>query len=175
MTPNPFSGGVVAGDVRSTPLPAGIGPGALVRTFHGERVIETLAPGDRILTADGTRARLGSVSCHVVPAHGLCRISPKALAEGRTGKCAAPIVVSDQQHIVVKGWLAQAMFGRDRALVPVSAIIDQELVRRININAELPLFQLHFDEPKLLRVGGLDLFATPIRQPALEPAKRPAF
>ena len=166
MTPISQTGGAVAGFVRGTSPTAGIGPGALVRTFHGERAIEALRPGDRILTSDGVRARLTSVSCHIAPARSLCRISPNALAEGRARTKTGPVVLSGQQHLMLRGWLARAMFSRDRALVPVSDIADGELVRRMDMDAELPLFQLHFDAPALVCVGGLEVLATPARQTA---------
>ncbi|MHA6268052.1 Hint domain-containing protein [Aliiroseovarius sp. CAU 1755] len=175
MTPISFSGGAVAGYVRSTCPTAGIGPGALVRTLHGNRAIDTLSPGDRILTSDGTRARLASVSRHVAPARKLCRISPNELAAGRARTDPNPVVLSDQQHVMVDGWMARAMFGHDRALVPVSAITDGELIRHMDLDAELPLFQLHFDTPQLVRVGGLNVLATPARQTATETPKHPAF
>ena len=175
MTPISFSGGAVAGYVRSTCPTAGIGPGALVRTLHGNRAIETLAPGDRILCADGTRARLASVSRHAAVARKLCRISPKALADGRARTDPNPVVLSDQQHVMVGGWMARAMFGRDRALVPVSAIADGELIRRMDLDAELPLFQLHFDAPQLICIGGLNVLSSPAHQTATETPKHPAF
>ncbi|WP_289041407.1 Hint domain-containing protein [uncultured Aliiroseovarius sp.] len=172
MTPNPFHGDVVAGQARGAGPTAGIGPSALVRTLHGDRAVETLGPGDQIITADGRKARLEAISCHIAPARMLCRISPKAQAKSRAN--AGPVILSSHQNVVVEGWMARAMFGRDRALVPLSAIADGELIRRMDLNAELPLFLLHFDAPQLVRVGGLSVLATPARQPATAAPRHPA-
>ncbi|MCK0139048.1 Hint domain-containing protein [Aliiroseovarius sp. F47248L] len=164
MTPNPFSGGMVAGDVRSTPPTAGIGPGAAIHTQHGDRLIETIVPGDRIITPDGGRARVSAISVLVVPTRTLCRISPDALPEDRRGGQSNPLIVSLQQIIRVTGWLARAMFRRNQALVPVSALVDRDFVRKMTLDAELPLFQLHCETPALFCAGGLQMLATPSKQ-----------
>ncbi|MCI2393397.1 Hint domain-containing protein [Aliiroseovarius sediminis] len=172
MTPNPFHGDVVAGQARGAGPTAGIGPGALVRTLHGDRAVETLGPGDQIITSDGRKARLDAITCHIAPARMLCRISPKTQTNARAH--AGPVILSNHQHVMVEGWMARAMFGRDQALVPVSAIADGELIRRMDLDAELPLFQLHFYAPQLVCVGGLTVLATPARQPATVAARYPA-
>ncbi|WP_371169721.1 Hint domain-containing protein [Aliiroseovarius sp. 2305UL8-7] len=161
MTPMSHSGDAVAGYVRDGALVSGIGPGALVQTLHGTRAIETLAPGDQVLTKDRRRVRLSLVTCTAAPARALYRISPKALAQGRHREKSGPIILSGQQHVLVSGWMAQAMYRRDQALVPVHALADGELIRPMGLDADLPLFHLHFDEPDLFCVGGLEFLATP--------------
>ncbi|MDE9450690.1 Hint domain-containing protein [Aliiroseovarius sp. Z3] len=164
MAPNPYPGGVVAGDVRSTPPTAGLGPGAVIQTHHGNRLIETLAAGDRIVTADGGSMRISAITVAVAPARDLCRISPDALIEGRRGGRKSPLILASQQIIQVSGWLARAMFRRNQALVPVCAMVDGELIRHMKLDADLPLFQLHFETPALFRAGGLQMLGAAQKQ-----------
>ncbi|GHE86546.1 hypothetical protein GCM10016455_02710 [Aliiroseovarius zhejiangensis] len=166
MTPNPVSGGVMAENVRNSVATAGLGPGTLIHTLHGDRMIETLTPGDRVLTPGAGSVRLDAITRTVAPTRSLCRIAPDALSDSRSGRRAGPVITSHRQILLVAGWLSRAMFGRDQALVPVSAMVDGDLVHHMTLNTEIPLFQLHFRRPTLFRAGGLYMLGTPHRKHA---------
>lgn len=161
MTHMSFTGDAVERRAQSAVPTAGIAPGAKVRTLHGERMIETLSTGDWLVDHNGTRIQLASITCSPAPAASLVRIAPDALTDGRGGQRKSPLVVSFQQALMVKGWLARAMFGRDQALVPAFSLVDGELIRPMESAVNMPIFQLRTRTPRLIRIEGLDLLATP--------------
>lgn len=149
---------------------AGIAPGALVQTLHGERLIETLSVGDRVKSSCGRYVALSAITRSVAPTQNLCRVSPSALPDNRPAT-RDPLIASASQHVWISGWLARAMFKRQDALVPLSALMDQELIAPIRQRTELPLFQLHTEDTALIMIAGLRLLTTP--NWAMTPATTP--
>lgn len=139
---------------------AGIAPGALVQTLHGERLIETLCVGDRVKSSCGRYVALSAITRSVAPTQTLCRVSPRALPDCRETQY-DPLIASASQHVWISGWLARAMFGRQDALAPLSALMDGELIAPIQHRTELPLFQLHTEDTTLIMIAGLRLLTTP--------------
>lgn len=95
--------------------------GTAIATPQGPRAVEALRAGDMILTRDSgpqplewTGARKGLVGVDMAPVV----FQPGAL--GNT----APLRVSPNHRMLIRGWRAQLMFGEEEVLVPAKALIN---------------------------------------------------
>ncbi len=102
--------------------------GTSIRTLFGERPIETLSPGDFILTADGDARPLRlSLQSHVsaaqladCPTLRPVRIPAGALGNGLPRN---DLWVSRQHRMLVRSKVAQRMFGQDEVLVAAIKLV----------------------------------------------------
>lgn len=95
--------------------------GTMIQTDRGERPVEHLRPGDRVLTADrgyqpirwtGRRRLAGTGSAAPV------RIAPGALGNARA------LRVSQQHRMLLRGWRAELISGRAEVLAPALSLVD---------------------------------------------------
>nr|WP_263618606.1 Hint domain-containing protein [Seohaeicola saemankumensis] len=103
-------------------------PGTMIATAHGPRPIETLAPGDLIVTRDNGLQPLRWVGSRSVPArggHAPLELSP-TLLEGAT----APLLVSPQHRLLWTGARAQMLFGESEVLVAATHLSEHPGVTR---------------------------------------------
>ncbi len=103
-------------------------PGTMIRTPHGDRAIETLRPGDLILTRDSGPQPLRWVGSRAVPATddlAPVDLDPVLFAEAR-----APLLVSPQHRILWEGPRAQLLFGSREVFVPAKHLVQSGLARR---------------------------------------------
>ena len=73
------------------------------------------------------------------------------------------VVLSADQHVLIRDWRAEALFGGKRAMVPASRLIDGEFVTDLG-EIDMLLYQIEFDSPHVIYVDGLELYST---QPAV--------
>ncbi|MEM7521800.1 MAG: Hint domain-containing protein [Pseudomonadota bacterium] len=99
--------------------------GTLVLTPHGNRPVEEICVGERVMTRDhGVQevlwhgARLGL--------HG-AGFAPVCFAPGVLGNV-RPLILSQQHRVLVSGWQAQLHFGTDDMLVPAVHLVDGRAV-----------------------------------------------
>lgn len=136
---------------------AGFGLGTGILTTEGELPVEFLEPGDRIITHDRGAVALSRVIVRAAPVHEFVRLRPAALHPEDAGR---DILISARQQIVLRGWMAQAMFGRPAALVEAGRLIDGDHISRPAGNAPARLFQLVFDDGRhILTLAGGRLLA----------------
>ena len=95
--------------------------GTLIRTPGGERPIETLRPGDLVVTADRGLQPVRWVGRNRVPARG--RLAPIRIAEGVLGND-RPLVVSPQHRLLSAGPSHRLHFGASEVLVAAKHLID---------------------------------------------------
>jgi hypothetical protein len=148
----------------ATPLPThctGLAEGALVMTLRGPMAVETLVPGDRILTRSGA-LQLHSVDVRVEPRARMVRISAAALGPDRPE---ADITLAADQSILVRDWRAQALTGSDRAMIPAARLADGEYIRAVAAR-DVRIFSLHFAVPAVIYAQGLELTCDPVMVPA---------
>lgn len=89
----------------------------------GARPIETLAPGDLVLTADHGPRPVRWLEHHAINAASLARnphVRPIRISAGALGQGLpdAPLVVSPQHRILVRSKIVQRMFGQSEVLLP---------------------------------------------------------
>lgn len=149
----PVAGQAIVSPGAVSPV-TGIAFGAMVLTASGERAVETLVPGDRIITRDGIRRLRAAVTNEVSGT--AIRVAPSALGHERP-EC--EVVLAPGQFIYLRDWRAQALYGTPTALVPAARLVDGEYISEADIPA-LPVVTLLFDAPCVIYAAGLELACT---------------
>ena len=131
---------------------SGFAAGAIIMTLDGEKPVEDLRAGDRIITRDTGMAILKDVSQRTVRTHAV-RIQAGSLGHTRPVR---DVLLPAGQSILIRDWRAEAMFNAKRAMVQAIQLIDGEFITDEG-EAQLTLFTLEFDAPHVLYVDGLEL------------------
>lgn len=140
---------------------AGIAMGTIVLTLDGEIPVEHLSAGDRVITRDTGIATLRAVHMREVT-FAPYKISADRLGDGRP---AIDTFVAADQHILVRGLLARALYSADSAMVPVSNLADGEYITKCE-EQTLRLYELEFDTDHVIYANGLEV-ASNVREVAL--------
>lgn len=126
--------------------------GTVLLTQDGEKPVEAIRPGDRIITRDRGFVAVGQVirSRHIVRAI--------AFAAGSLGDTRPDqdLTLPAGQKVLIRDWRAEAMFGTRQALVRADMLVDGEFIRDLGPQ-QMELFQLRFDTPHVVYAGGLEL------------------
>ncbi len=125
----------------------GIARGTIILTASGEVAVEALKTGDRIITRERGMAVLTSVITHTAPA---CTIRTDSLGLGRPER---DTTVASDQHVAVRDWRAEALFGADAALVPARRLADG---KHIAAFGEAEFFRLDFGTALTIYANGLE-------------------
>ncbi len=161
MTPNKETGLHGDSSASSENTTAGIAMGTIVLTLDGQIPVEHLNVGDRVITRDSGMAVLTAVHMREVTMSPY-KISADRLGEGRPE---ADTYVAADQHILVRGLLAQALFKSDSAMVPVSRLADGEYIAECK-EQTMRLYELEFDTAHVIYANGLEV-ASSVRELAL--------
>ncbi|MCE8008880.1 Hint domain-containing protein [Aestuariivita sp.] len=127
-------------------------PGTQILTVAGLRPIETLAPGDLILTRDHGPQPLRWMGQRTVPATGgfaPVEIDPM-LIDGAT----APLRVSQQHRILWEGYRAQMLFGESEVLVAAKHLLSSPAVR-LRVGETVTYIHLLFDRHEVIYANGI--------------------
>lgn len=136
----------------ATPTTAmGLAFGSTVLTAQGERAVETLAPGDRIITRDGIRRLTAAITDELTGT--VVRISASALGHDRPE---TDVQLAPGQLLLLRDWRAKALYGTPTALVPVSRLVDGEYIRTEEAET-IQVVTLCFDAPCVIYVQGLEI------------------
>ncbi|KAA0920829.1 hypothetical protein FLO80_01235 [Aquicoccus porphyridii] len=143
-------------DPERTSISNGFPIGSTILTLDGALPVEHLSPGDRIITRNR-----GMVLLHGLKAR-RARVETVQIAAGSLGQGvpAADILIPADQRVLLRDWRAEALFGREQALVAARDLVDGEFIRRGPVR-DLRLFDLIFDAPHILYVDGLELSCEP--------------
>ncbi|QIE44086.1 hypothetical protein G5B38_00280 [Pseudohalocynthiibacter aestuariivivens] len=96
--------------------------GTQIMTVHGDRPIETLRIGDRVVTRDSGLRAIRWIGKRTVVGRGAMApisISPAVLDGGR-----APLLVSPQHRMLFTGYRAEMLFGRSEVLVAAKHLVN---------------------------------------------------
>lgn len=135
------------------PRLGGLAEGTMVMTARGAVAVQDLSVGDRIITRDRGMQVLRAVTQHRLDALALFRILPDTLGAGRPE---AETLVAPGQHLYLRDWRAQALFGADAALVPAWRLADGHFVAE-QAPAPVVIHELHFDHEHVIYANGLEL------------------
>jgi hypothetical protein len=125
--------------------------GTLIRTPGGDVPIESLRPGDMVLTLDDGPQPLRWIGSRVVPAAGaLAPVCIRAGTFGDHGK----LVVSPQHRILLRDSLAELMFGEAEVLVAAKDLVNDRSVRRV-VGGDVEYIHLLFDRHQIVLSEGL--------------------
>lgn len=92
-----------------------------IRTPRGDRRIESLRPGDEVLTLDNGPQRIRWIGSRQVRASG--PLAPVRFSRGIFGNH-RDLLVSPQHRMLVNGPEAQRLFGQREVLVPARALVN---------------------------------------------------
>ncbi len=124
--------------------------GTLIDTPHGPRPIDSLTPGDLVLTADHGPQPIRWHGHRTVP--GVGAGTPVRFAAGAIGN-ARTLIVSPQHRMLVRDPRTQLYFGEEEVLVPAKALVDGRTVTQEPC-AEVTWHHLMLDRHAILTAEG---------------------
>ncbi|WP_103256265.1 Hint domain-containing protein [Tabrizicola aquatica] len=159
---NGWGGGsltLLAVDETPPPDPVCFRAGSAIATPSGPRAVETLRPGDMVLTEDGRAVQLVWVGCSHYSAAQLAadpalrpiRIPAHAIRRGMPDR---DLDLSPQHRIVIDGAACELMFGQPRVLVVAKHLVGT-LAQVVEDDAGVTYFHLLFEEHEILLSNGL--------------------
>ncbi|QCO54496.1 hypothetical protein EOK75_00840 [Pseudorhodobacter turbinis] len=140
----------------SAELPEGVVAGTTVMTLMGEKCVESLKAGDRIITRSGARS-LRAVHKTMHPTLKLVCISASALGVEQPEET---VCVTPNQGILIRGWRAKALKGAEQAVFTACELADGEYIR-LETHVAVSIFTLEFDHPEVIIANGVELACTP--------------
>jgi len=147
------SGGAVTGSsltFDNTNVPCFVS-GTLIATRRGSVPVDDLRPGDEVITMDHGFQPIRWIGSTTVPADG--RLAPVVIRRGAMGN-ERDLRVSPQHRMLVRGWHVELMFGRQEALVPAKALINDETVFQLE-GGSVEYFHILFDRHELVYAEGI--------------------
>jgi hypothetical protein len=137
---------------RAYSMHAGIVAGSIVFTADGEIPVEYLSRGDKIVTRDAGIVTLVDTFIHRIS---VPEVAIKAGSLGHT-RPDQNVIIPAAQHVMVRDWRAQSMFGKPQAIVQAGQLIDGEFITDLGIR-DLHLVHLTFDRPHVIYADGLEI------------------
>lgn len=131
---------------------AGLAAGTTVMTLDGEKSVEDLKAGDRIITRDSGMAILREV--RTKEAH-IASIQIKAGSLGHT-RPTDDMLVGPDTLVHIRDWRAKALFGADVATVKAKRLIDGEFVSEVDA-CKMTMSELVFDKQHIIYADGLEI------------------
>ncbi len=122
-----------------------------ILTPAGERPVQDLRPGDKVLTADNGVQTLRWVGQRTVPAKD--RLAPIRIRQGHLDN-GRDLLVSPQHRMLLGGYRAQLLFGEGEVLVPAVHLVDGESVIR-ETGATVTYVHLAFDRHEVIFAEGI--------------------
>ncbi|MHC0052205.1 Hint domain-containing protein [Actibacterium sp. D379-3] len=135
--------------------PVGITPsfaaGTPVLTPDGYRRVESLRPGDAVLTDTGAARQIRWTCTREVPARG--RFRPIRLYAPYLG-LVQDVVVAPEQRLVVDGPEVEYLFSEEAVLVEAHALLHTNFAASEPAGPTIRYHQVLLDDPAMLRVAG---------------------
>lgn len=131
---------------------AGLAKGTTIMTLDGERAVQDLKAGDRIITRDSGMAILRDVRTKDVL---VASIKIKAGSLGHT-RPQDDMLVGPDTLVHIRDWRAKALFGADVATVKAKRLIDGEFVHETDAKSET-VHELVFDKQHIVYADGLEV------------------
>ncbi|WP_424942630.1 choice-of-anchor L domain-containing protein [Aliiroseovarius crassostreae] len=126
--------------------------GTLIELADGRRVpVETLVPGDLVLTHDNGAQPLRWIGRRTVAAKG--RFAPIQIAANTFGEHGR-LLLSPQHRVLIRDVLAELLFGEREVLVAAKDLVNDQSVRRVE-GGEVDYVHILFDEHQVVYSQGL--------------------
>ncbi len=126
-------------------------PGTMIRTEHGDRLIETLKPGDKIKTRDNGLQTLKWIGRQSVPSRG--HLAPIKFCKGAIGNN-RDLVVSPLHRVLLTGWQAQLYFGLDEVLISAKHLVNGDTIFA-QAGRTIEYIHLLFDDHEIIISNGV--------------------
>ena len=131
---------------------AGLAHGTTVMTLDGEKSVEDLTAGTRVITRDSGMAILRSVTTTEVTVASI-KVKAGSLGHTRPDK---DIIVGPDALVHIRDWRAKALFGADVATVKARRLVDGEFISE-QPAAKIKVYELTFDRQHILYADGLEV------------------
>ena len=126
-------------------------PGTRILTETGERPIETLRTGDRIVTRDSGVQPIRWIGRSTVPGQG--KFAPVAIDSPVLGGARRPLLVSPQHRVLFGGYKAELLCGAPEVLVSARHLVDN-LDVRVAPREWITYFHLMLDRHEVIFAEG---------------------
>ena len=126
-------------------------PGTRILTPQGERAIETLKPGDMVITRDSGPQPIRWLGHSTVLGRGKC--APIAVNSTVLDGARRPLLVSPQHRLLFTGYKAELLFGESEVLVAAKHLVDGIDVR-IAERRLVTYFHLMLDRHEVIYAEG---------------------
>ena len=103
-------------------------PGTMILTDTGERPVETLRAGDRVITRDNGGQHIRWIGRRCVDGQGA--LAPVSIAPPGAQGGQAPLLVSPDHRVLYTGYMAELLFGEVEVLVAAKDLLDGKDVQR---------------------------------------------
>jgi len=149
----PAAGGPAldTGFVTLNSIPCFVG-GTRVMTAQGERAVETLAPGDMVLTMDDGPQPLRWIGRRRVEAEG--RFAPIRIAAGALSPGHGALMLSPQHRVLLTDHRADLLFGDAEVLVAAKDLVNDSTIRPAP-GGQVEYIHLLFDRHQVIWAEGL--------------------
>lgn len=132
--------------------------GTKILTIRGQRAIEELVPGDRVMTRDHGLQEVRWIGCRHIDASEiqdcdtlrLVRIAKGALGNGMPDR---DLLISPEQSVLVSGDLAATLLVEDETLIAAKDLVGRKGITVEQVEGVI-FYHLMFDEAALLLVEG---------------------
>jgi len=124
--------------------------GTLIETAWGPRPVETLVPGDLVMTRDNGLRPLCWTGGRVVS--GLDGHAPVRFETGVLGND-RPLLVSPQHRVLIEGWQAELLFGEAEVLSSAVHLVNGSTIRQVPDRA-VSYHHILFDRHEIVQSNG---------------------
>ncbi|MGI1663377.1 Hint domain-containing protein [Palleronia sp. KMU-117] len=157
----PGSSGIPAINAGNVAFPICFGAGTCIATPAGDRRVETLRPGDAVLTRDhGAQilrwvgvTRVDADRLAAAPAFRPVRIRQDAFGAGAPAR---DTLLSQQHRLLMTGWRAELLFGEGEVLVAARHLVDGGGVKIACDVTSVIYVHLMFDDHEVVFANGLE-------------------
>lgn len=126
--------------------------GARIATDRGLVVVQSLEPGDRVLTLDNGYQTLRWLGLRSLASQG--EFAAVSIPAGTFGHHGA-LRVSPQHRLLISGWQAELYCGEEEVLVKASHLVRAGLLRQDHSGAPVTYCHLLFDRHEIINAEGL--------------------
>lgn len=127
-------------------------PGARILTSHGERAVETLLVGDRVVTRDNGLRAIRWIGQRRVRATG--DLAPIRIAPGVADGGREPLLVSPEHRVLFTGYRAELLFGESEVLVAARHLVDGKDVT-VAAQEEVTYIHIMLDRHEVIYASGI--------------------
>jgi Hint domain len=128
------------------------GEGTLIRTDLGDQAIETLVPGQLVLTRDNGLQPIRWIGQRRVSSHG--GMAPIRFAKGAFG-ATSDLWLSPQHRVLISDVWSELLFGEPEVLVKAKDLINDHSIRSDNSKSQITYFHLLLDKHEILQSNGM--------------------
>lgn len=124
--------------------------GTMILTAEGEKPIEELMLGDKVVTRDHGLQTLRWLGSRVLPARG--KMAPIMFKAGSIGN-SKDLLVSPQHRMLITGWKAEMLYGEEEVLVAAKHLVNGDSVF-VAEGGQVEYVHILFDAHELVTANG---------------------